>query len=212
MRALAAEADRGRVAEHEGGRAVAERLAGEAKLRFDARDYVGAIAGYGAAYRHHPSPGLLFNLAQAFRLRGDCAAATLTYHHYLRAEPGSPYRDVVETHLETLAPCAHDQTLAASRDAASPGRGRRTAGVALGVAGLVLLVGGHAMSDDGGERGGDDDRRLGAALMGAGAATAVTGITLYALGHRADRSARRGFTLQPAGAGVGAAAGFTASW
>lgn len=184
-------------AQREGGRVVAQRLAGEAKLRFDARDYVGAIAGYGAAYRHHPSPGLLFNLAQAYRLRGDCAAATLTYHQYLRAEPGSPYRDVVETHLEALAPCAYDRTLAASRTAASPGRGRRTAGVALGVAGLALLLGGYyALGDaDGdGDRRGDGDRQLGAALMGAGAATAATGVTLYVLGQRADRAVGVGFT------------------
>jgi hypothetical protein len=170
-------------------------------VRFDAGDYGAAIAGYGAAYRSHPSPGLLFNLAQAHRLRGDCTTATLLYHQYLREVPGSPYRDVVEVHLDALAPCTYQRTLDGSPEA--PGRGRRVAGVALGGGGLALIVSGVSV---------DGDRALGPGLIGAGVATAITGATLYLLGRRADRAAER-YTLRPtAGGAAGVGAVFTASW
>lgn len=202
--------------------ASARRLAADAKARFDAGDYSGAIAGYGEAYRRHPSPGLLFNLAQAYRLRGDCSHASLMYHQYLREVPASPYRDVALGHIDALAPCTYERTLAGRPEAApgSPGRGRRIAGITLTVAGAALIGGGWSLAADGSDGGGrrdreDDDgdrRQLGAGLMGAGVATAITGVTLYVLGRRADRAAER-YTVRPAvGGGAGVGAVFTASW
>ena len=147
-------------------RAEAERYAAQAKVSFDARDYRGAIAGYGEAYRRYRSPGLLFNLGQAYRLDGDCAAATLMYHQYLREAPRSPYRAIVEQHLDALASCTYEQTFRASSvpraeghplllgmdrvpvPASHPGRGRRLAGLASAGAGVVLVAAGSYFMAD----------------------------------------------------------------
>jgi hypothetical protein len=221
-------------------RTEAERFAAQAKVRFDAQDYEGAIAGYGAAYRRHPSPGLLFNLAQAHRLRGNCATASLMYHEYLRAVPDSPHRAVAERHLEALADCSHRQTLGgaagtgggislARDDDPRPGRGKRVAGVAVGVAGIALVAtGAYLMSDDDGGGGGggwsgpgdddddDDDsdqpgrsELVGAGLIGAGVAAVATGTTLYLLGRRDDRESRRAsISITPTKGGVAAHVGW----
>lgn len=152
-------------------KAEAEQLALAAKARFDARDYAGAIAGYGAAYRRHPSAGLLFNLAQSYRLHGNCAAASLMYHDYMRAAPESPYRELAEQHLDALAPCRHGQafgpiayrggggrggggggagaSLLMPAADEQPGRGKRVAGAVVGITGAAMAAtGAYLLSDD----------------------------------------------------------------
>lgn len=94
-------------------RDAAAARAAEAKRAFDAGDFTAAIEGYREAYRLLPSPGLLYNLAQAYRLGGDCARAARAYRDYLRLVPDSPYRTTAEQNLAAAEVCA--------RDAAAPG-------------------------------------------------------------------------------------------
>jgi tetratricopeptide (TPR) repeat protein len=91
------------------GEARARELAALAQRHFDLGEYDEAIAAYRAAYRHEPRPGLLYNLGQAYRLAGDCVTATTMYRNYLRLEPATRYRALVEEHLEELAPCTRER-------------------------------------------------------------------------------------------------------
>lgn len=66
-----------------------------------------ALEAYKAAYVLAPSPGLLFNLAQAYRLNGDCDDAAWMYRRFLETEPRDDLRDLVNGHLQKLAACTH---------------------------------------------------------------------------------------------------------
>jgi len=66
-----------------------------------------ALEAYKAAYVLAPSPGLLFNLAQAYRLNGDCDDAAWMYRRFLETEPSDDLRDLVNGHLQKLAACTH---------------------------------------------------------------------------------------------------------
>jgi tetratricopeptide (TPR) repeat protein len=202
-------------------RASAEALALRAKLHFDAGRFDRAAADYLAAYRLYPAAGLLYNLAQSYRLAGECGAARSAYQEYLRRAPDSKLRPLVERHLEAVSTCADSETVIAS-DAPLPltGRSLRVAGVITGGAGIVLAGLGVyvASSDDdpavvehGRDRDDDDDPAsgagaagdrdlLGGALIGGGAAACLAGITMFILGSRTGDE--RGLSLAPNGDGV----------
>lgn len=89
----------------------ARKLADRGRAYHDAGDYEHAIAAYKEAYVIAPSPGLLFNLAQAYRLRGSCDDALMMYRRYLETGPSPEGRTIAEGHLETVERCAHKQGL-----------------------------------------------------------------------------------------------------
>jgi tetratricopeptide (TPR) repeat protein len=65
----------------------ARRLFEEGLRYFRIGDYEQAIPRFKAAYLRTPAPGLLYNLAQAHRLNGDCAQALALYRQYLATGP-----------------------------------------------------------------------------------------------------------------------------
>jgi tetratricopeptide (TPR) repeat protein len=87
-------------------KAKAQELAASAKAHFDRGEYAPAADAYREAYRLWPSPGLLYNLGQAYRLAGDCAHASASYREYLHLQPDSPYRATVEQNLSAADACA----------------------------------------------------------------------------------------------------------
>jgi hypothetical protein len=60
----------------------AEDLYAEGKTAYDRADYAVAIAKWQASYDLSKEAGLLFNLAQARRLAGDCIGAIATYRRF----------------------------------------------------------------------------------------------------------------------------------
>lgn len=66
-----------------------------------------ALEAYKAAYVLAPSPGLLFNLAQAYRLNGDCDDAAWMYRRFLDTDPRDDLRNLVNDHLAKLQACMH---------------------------------------------------------------------------------------------------------
>jgi len=66
-----------------------------------------ALEAYKAAYVLAPSPGLLFNLAQAYRLNGDCDDAAWMYKRFLETDPRPDLRALVNEHLDKLSTCTH---------------------------------------------------------------------------------------------------------
>ncbi len=89
----------------------AKVLLDEALKRYGAAQYESAIESFKAAYALAPAPGLLFNIAQAYRLwgKGHCLDAQRTYRTYLQASPEAPNREKVETQLKGLERCARDE-------------------------------------------------------------------------------------------------------
>lgn len=134
-----------------------------------------ALEAYKAAYVLAPSPGLLFNLAQAYRLNGDCDDAAWMYRRFLDTNPRDDLRALVNSHLEKLQSCMHTGFRASvdapnvpreSRPAAmpsqpprattttgqvddEPGRGKEKAGVYLMVGGGVALAAAAVFAIDG---------------------------------------------------------------
>ena len=87
--------------------AKARTLAERGRAFHDAGDYANAIAAFTQAYVIAPSPALLFNLAQAYRLQGNCDDAALMYRRYLATNPGPDGQTLAEAHLATVERCLH---------------------------------------------------------------------------------------------------------
>ncbi|HEX3764385.1 MAG TPA: tetratricopeptide repeat protein [Kofleriaceae bacterium] len=141
--------------------AKARSLADRGRAAHAAGDYSAAIAAFTQAYVIAPSPALLFNLAQAYRLQGNCDDAALMYRRYLATNPGVEQRALAEAHLASVERCLHKIALhipletASSRSiepvaqpsaslAASPGSRRaeieKDVGIGLAIGGGVSLA------------------------------------------------------------------------
>jgi tetratricopeptide (TPR) repeat protein len=91
--------------------AKARTLANQGRAAHDAGDYSAAIAAFTRAYVIAPSPALLFNLAQAYRLQGNCDDAALMYRRFLATNPGPEQRALAEAHLASVERCLHKLAL-----------------------------------------------------------------------------------------------------
>ena len=142
----------------------AKSLYVEGKRHYDVGDYAKAIAVWKRAYVLSPAPMLLFNMAQAYRLSGDCAQALRVYANYERESTNLPNRDELQQARERCnreptgtnppAPLvAADPVPEPIRPAAQPamfepakhverptddGRMLRLGGLAIGAGGIVL--------------------------------------------------------------------------
>ncbi len=68
-----------------------------------------AIAAFRQAYGISSAPGLLFNIAQAFRLKKDYEQASYFYTTYLRLKPDAPNRADVEARIGEMKTLLEDQ-------------------------------------------------------------------------------------------------------
>jgi hypothetical protein len=144
----------------------ARQLVDKGRAYHDAGEYRRAIAAFQEAYALAPSPGLLFNLAQAYRLAGDCDDAAWMYHRYLDTNPSTERRTVAENQLAIVEKCGHDTLkvaveprpltstaatppppsepvaeASARDDALGDANREKQAGVALAIGGAVLFSG-----------------------------------------------------------------------
>ncbi len=83
----------------------ARELAIKGRKLHNAGDYNGAVSAFKEAYVLAPSPSLLFNIAQAYRLDGNCDEAAWMYRRFLDTDPRGPQRDLAETHLAAVEKC-----------------------------------------------------------------------------------------------------------
>jgi tetratricopeptide (TPR) repeat protein len=133
---------------------------------YDLEEYDAAIAEFKQGYLIDPSPVYLFNIAQAYRLKGDCASSEDFFKRYLKADPASTKREKIEKLVAECepepqdAPPDGDGTGGTALDPSAgspiqqpppppppdPGRSRRIAGLVTGVAGLALMGGGTALA------------------------------------------------------------------
>jgi tetratricopeptide (TPR) repeat protein len=83
----------------------ARQLVEKGRAAHDAGDYSAAVAAFKEAYVLAPSPGLLFNIAQAYRLAGNCDESAWMYRRFLDTDPIGEHRALAETHLATVERC-----------------------------------------------------------------------------------------------------------
>jgi tetratricopeptide (TPR) repeat protein len=70
--------------------------------KYNLADFDGAILEFKQSYELSKAPRLLFNLAQAYRLKKDYETALFFYNTYLRTEPSAPNREDVESKIAEL--------------------------------------------------------------------------------------------------------------
>lgn len=141
--------------------AKARALAEEGRILHDRGEYGRAVDAFQAAYVLAPSPAILFNLGQAYRLKADCDNAVLMYRAFLRSRPEPQLQEIARAHLASVEKCASPAVMgrpgaksaagasvagggaagtAASADGQSEaGRGLRRGGVVTAISGGVLL-------------------------------------------------------------------------
>jgi hypothetical protein len=84
----------------------ARRLFKEGHEHFRRGEYDEAIQRFKAAHLRHPAAALLYDIAQAHRLKGDCAQAVELYRQYLATGPVDVMRARTEARIRELDPCA----------------------------------------------------------------------------------------------------------
>ena len=72
------------------------------QTHYDLGEYPEAIALFREAYELSSVPAFLFDIAQAYRLSGDCAKALGVYRHFIRLDPQSSRRSDADAYIETL--------------------------------------------------------------------------------------------------------------
>jgi tetratricopeptide (TPR) repeat protein len=82
--------------------AEARRHFQQGRQLLDAGSYAGAIAEFETALSLQPSPELLFNIAQAHRLKGDTKQALETYKRFIELRPSGPVADEARGHIDAL--------------------------------------------------------------------------------------------------------------
>lgn len=88
----------------------ARALTNEGLHDFDAGQHRAALEKFESAYRLFPVPGLLYDMAQAARLLGDCQVAVARYGEFIASAPGAKFRKLAEQRLAELEPCAEKPT------------------------------------------------------------------------------------------------------
>ena len=83
----------------------ARLLADKGRAYHNAGDYNAAVSAFKEAYVLAPSPGLLFNIAQAYRLAGNCDEAAWMYRRFLDTNPIGTHRQLAENHLAAVERC-----------------------------------------------------------------------------------------------------------
>jgi hypothetical protein len=83
----------------------ARKLAEKGRAAHNAGNYNAAVSAFKEAYVLAPSPGLLFNIAQAYRLAGSCDESAWMYRRFLDTNPLGEHRALAEGHLAAVEKC-----------------------------------------------------------------------------------------------------------
>ncbi len=84
----------------------AEAAYQEGRRLYDLQEWDNAIAKFKEAYAARSDAASLFNIAQSYRLKGDCAHASSFYKTYKRNFPAAPNMEKVDKFIADLEKCA----------------------------------------------------------------------------------------------------------
>ena len=77
--------------------------------KYNLAEFDAAIVEFKQSYELSKAPRLLFNIAQAYRLKKDYASALYFYSTYLRADPNPPNLDDVEAKIDEMKRALDDE-------------------------------------------------------------------------------------------------------
>lgn len=141
-------------------RAEATRLLEKGNALYEAGDYDKALEAYQAAFEQTGAPGFLYNIAQTYRLQGDCVDAQNHYEQFLDAAPQTERKTQVEELIAEMQKCVQERRarLLANQPESSDGGGGDSVGGATGrqqdlpptgkglrTFGLITMAGGLAL-------------------------------------------------------------------
>lgn len=80
----------------------AKKLFEDGTRAFNLGEFQTAVSLYRQAYKIKPEPGLVYNIAQAYRLSNDPGNAVFFYRSFLRLAPNTPNRKEIEERIRKL--------------------------------------------------------------------------------------------------------------
>jgi hypothetical protein len=80
----------------------AKELFTQGTTLFNLGEFDKAIEAWQEGYKAKPDPGFLYNIGQAYRLKGDATKAIFFYRGYLRNSPKAPNRAEIEAKIAAL--------------------------------------------------------------------------------------------------------------
>lgn len=83
---------------------TAEELYSQGQSAYDRADYTTAVVKWRLSYHLSAATGLLFNLAQAHRLGGDCTRALSIYKRFIELDPKAEQRPLADDFVRELEP------------------------------------------------------------------------------------------------------------
>lgn len=92
----------------------------EGRKLYDLQEWDQAIEKFKIAYKLRSDAASLFNIAQAYRLKGDCPEASRTYKSYKRNFPAAANIDKVDQFIAQLEPCANKPASPPSEKSTKP--------------------------------------------------------------------------------------------
>jgi len=88
--------------------------------KYNLAEFDGAIVEFKQSYELSKAPRLLFNIAQAYRLKKDFESALYFYSTYLRADPNPPNLEDVESKIDEMKHALDSQHRAANTPLTGP--------------------------------------------------------------------------------------------
>lgn len=167
-------------------RAQAKALYEKGLSHYNLGEFDQAIAAFRKAYEISSAPGLLFNIAQSFRLKKDYEQAMYFYSTYLRLKPDAANRADVEARLDDMKKAIEEQK---KMDTAPPRGTVNPDGTGSGgtqPAPSPVTVNVNTPERPAGPGNGPTLMTAGLATAGAGAALVVTGLVFGKLASSAE--------------------------
>jgi tetratricopeptide (TPR) repeat protein len=173
-------------------RAEAKALYEKGLSHYNLGEFDEAIKAFRAAYAISQAPGLLFNIAQSFRLKKDYEQATYFYTTYLRLKPDAPNRADVEERLKEMQEAIEEQKKLGQR--APVGVVNPEGTTVTTTTTVTTPTGGTTTTEKPVAVEGQKNQSLitaGYATAGAGAALVITGVVFGRMASNAEKDLNR---------------------
>ena len=99
---------------------TAREMSNQGLRQYQQGEYDAAIESFVSAFALSNNAGLLFNVAQAYRLKGDCARAKDHYQRYLDAAPETALKPSVARRLTEMDACLKASKTPSSAPSSEP--------------------------------------------------------------------------------------------
>jgi tetratricopeptide (TPR) repeat protein len=166
-------------------KAEAKRLYEEGLQHYNLGEYDSAISKFKSAYAISSAVGLLFNVAQSYRLKKDWEQASNFYLTYLRLKPDAPNRSDVEQRIAEMQKMIEEAKAMERRPPSGTVPPEEVSTPKEAVTVNVVTGGAGAKAEGGGSS--QSLITAGYATAGAGAALVITGVVFGQMAKSAEK-------------------------